>query len=45
MEDTTYFSNAETVADSSTALKTLVRKHHQFLAEQKKIKVFWFFWN
>lgn len=40
MEDPTYFSNAEAVVDSSTALKTLVRKHHQFLAEQKKIKVF-----
>ena len=40
MEDTTYFSNAEAVADSSTALKTLVGKHCQFLAEQKKIKVF-----
>lgn len=42
MEDTTYF-NAEAIADSSTALKTLVGKHYQFLAEQKKIKVFWFF--
>ncbi|CAB3995848.1 Transformation transcription domain-associated, partial [Paramuricea clavata] len=36
MEDTTYLSTLE--LDSSTALKTLVKKHHQFLTEQKKIK-------
>ena len=40
MEDTTYLSNAESVTDSSTALKSLVKKHHEFLTEQQKIKVF-----
>ncbi len=36
MEDTTYLSNAESVTDSSTALKSLIKKHHQFLTDNKK---------
>jgi hypothetical protein len=43
MEDTTYLSTIE--LDSPTALKTLVKKHHQFLTEQKKIKVFRLFFH
>lgn len=39
MEDTAYFCNSETLEDSSAGLKTLIKKHYEFLCKQKKIKV------
>ncbi|XP_028408078.1 transformation/transcription domain-associated protein-like isoform X2 [Dendronephthya gigantea] len=38
MENTENLPDATSLTDSSAALKTLVRKHHDFLTEQRKIK-------